>query len=142
MYKGAQVSPSYEHVAFIHKKRGICQQLKGYAVICSCIYKRSGAMSAIKNYTVATVLKMCRRLAISPATSGWAPSTILSKIKIEVIKIFTFFSFSVIISFRVRKQQITLDLFEHSFWTSVTYDRKTLCWSRILIRSHPEIGMY
>ena len=52
LYKGAQVSPSYEHVAFIYKKGGICQQLKGYAVICSCIYKRSGVMSAIKNYTV------------------------------------------------------------------------------------------
>jgi len=32
------------------------------------------------------VLKMCRRPAISPATSGWAPSTNLSKIKIEVGK--------------------------------------------------------
>jgi len=32
------------------------------------------------------VLKMCRRPVISPATSGWAPSTNLSKIKIEVGK--------------------------------------------------------
>jgi len=49
LYKGAQVSPSYEHVSFIYKKGGICQPLKCYAVICRCIYKRSGVMSAIKS---------------------------------------------------------------------------------------------
>ena len=58
---------------------------------------------------------MCRRPSISPATSGWAASTNLSKIKIgvgktEMLSRYLLFSCSVLISFRVRKQQIALDL--------------------------------
>jgi len=36
-------------LALYIKKGVICQSLKCYAVICSCIYKRSGVMSAIKS---------------------------------------------------------------------------------------------
>jgi hypothetical protein len=44
----------------------------------------------------------------------------LKKSKLQ--SILTFFSFSVIISFRVRKQEMAIDLFEP---VSVTYDRKS-----------------
>ena len=50
------------------------------------IFPKKKSLVATIHQVYDRVLKMCRRPAISPATSGWEPSTNLSKLKIEVGK--------------------------------------------------------